>query len=369
MLLLQPDEALQSAIEEFEAQGVDLSNIIKTLAGGDLSTLAGAQAVTELNAQLDAGVIPGIAAALQHLQALTEDAAPGSSAELLAVLDKAGAVGAAVSALTSQQSSTEVVLPALRLLAMLLASRSHQAAFRQADGASVVACLLSRHAEGEGVVAAALAAAAAAATQSEDNKAAAMDCGLATGSLRALQQHEGSTDVVCAAAALLSAVTSADDETQPSSRAFANARALAKDGAATQLVHVLRQHEGQEAAATIAACGALRQVAANDDICQEVTAAGGAHLTLAILQARQADVPVACAATALLRQLASSDGSKALIVEAGGLEQIKGLLSVHASSSAVAEQVGSTGWDMQGCGAQCQPIRARGLQCVSPAED
>lgn len=37
---LQPEEAVASAVQEFEAQGVDLSNIIKTASGGDIGRCA-----------------------------------------------------------------------------------------------------------------------------------------------------------------------------------------------------------------------------------------------------------------------------------------------------------------------------------------
>jgi hypothetical protein len=37
---LQPEEAVQSAVEEFEMQEVDLSSIIQTAEGGDISMCA-----------------------------------------------------------------------------------------------------------------------------------------------------------------------------------------------------------------------------------------------------------------------------------------------------------------------------------------
>jgi len=37
---LQAEEAVESAVKEFEAQGVDLSGIIKTATGGDIARWA-----------------------------------------------------------------------------------------------------------------------------------------------------------------------------------------------------------------------------------------------------------------------------------------------------------------------------------------
>ena len=79
-------------------------------------------------------------------------------------------------------------------------------------------------------------------------------------------------------------------------------------------------------------------MAANDDICQEVAAAGGVGLALSILRAGLGDAALARPLCALLRQLVSSDSNKQLFVEGGGLELLAALLSSHGSSPAVLEQ-------------------------------
>eukprot|EP00887_Chlorella_sp_A99_P005892 scaffold1.g5892.t1 len=342
-------------MEEFEAQGADLGNIIKSLAGGDLTAQPGAAAVATLtNALAEGGDGTAVAAALAALQALLDDAAvaqPSSSAELLTVLHHAEAVEAVLRVLEQAGGDPEVATAALGVLAALLASRDHQAAFRDGGGAAALHGVLARHADNADVAAAALAAAAAAATKSEDNKNGLLDAGLAADALAALDAHAGACAAVRGACALLAALTTADDDTQPGSRAFANARGLAKDGAAAALVAALRRctegggggggsgEPAADGATTVAVCGALRQVAANDEICQEVASAGGVHLALGLLDGSGArDAGVARAAAGLLRQLASSDGNKAVIVEEGGLERIGGLLREHAASTAMAEQ-------------------------------
>jgi hypothetical protein len=67
-------------------------------------------------------------------------------------------------------------------------------------------------------------------------------------------------------------------------RAFPNARALAKEGAAKQLVDSLRGHAELPAEAVAALATALKQIAANEEICQEVAGAGGVQLALQILE-------------------------------------------------------------------------------------
>lgn len=162
-----------------------------------------------------------------------------------------------------------------------------------------------------------------------------------------------------------------------SCRAFPNARALAKDGAAKQLVETLRGYAAQLPEVTAAVASALKQVAANEEICQEVAAVGGMQLILQILRtgegdtcwqqqgasgaridgagpvplvwhwtrrddspvlAGMADVVLVRPLCALLRQLVNSDGNKTLLVESGGLELLAALLSAYSSNPGVLEQ-------------------------------
>lgn len=131
-------------------------------------------------------------------------------------------------------------------------------------------------------------------------------------------------------------------------RAFPNARLLAKEGSAEVLVSSLRSHTADTAWATtareavIALCNALRQAAANDDICQEAAGAGAVPLGLQVVdRALQTnDTLLARAAIGLLRQLASSDVVKAELYEAGGLDTIKSalVLATEGPFASIAEQ-------------------------------
>lgn len=71
-------------------------------------------------------------------------------------------------------------------------------------------------------------------------------------------------------------LVTADDDRPPSSAAFKNARLLAKEqGAALTLMAAIKTCQGQgRQAGACAALAALRQFAANDEICKEVRRAG-----------------------------------------------------------------------------------------------
>ncbi|KAL4433644.1 hypothetical protein ABPG75_000085 [Micractinium tetrahymenae] len=339
---MEPEEALKSAVEEFMAQGVNLSNIIQTASGGDISQHPAAKAVQELEDSLAAGDAAGMAAAAAAVAAAADGARVSSdkSTEVLAVLHRAGAAGALARAAAACSGEPSALAGVLRAAAGLLgsASRDLQAGFLQADGIEAVQAALGAAADNAALAAAALQVAAASATKNENGKAACMAAGLGGSCLEALRQHADQPEALEAACAVLCALTTADDDTLPASRAFPNARQLAKEGAALQLVAALRSHERLPQETTIALANALRQVAANDEICQEVAGAGGVQLALQVMEAGLADAVLARALCSLLRQLVSSDGNKALLVEAGGLELLARLLTAHGGSPAVLEQ-------------------------------
>jgi len=239
------------------------------------------------------------------------------------------------------------------------------------------------------LTAALLQAVAASTTRAENNKCAAMEAELGSLTLQILQQSSSRSSslsddtntnaVVLAVCAVLSSLTTADDESLPGSRAFPNARQLAKQGAAEALVTSLRIYATTTTSSNtgdsiknigitagnlsrtctdrdviIALCGTLRQVAANDDICQEAAGSGAVPLALQLADEGldTQDTGLLRAALNVLKQLASSDGIKAEIYEAGGLETLKNSLKVitgqiddtsgngniHISSVAVVEQ-------------------------------
>ena len=360
---LQTEEAVTSAVAEFQAQGVDLSNIITTASGGDLNEHPLAATMKELETALDAADAHEAQAPLQSLCSAIETSiasSPEDARQMGAVLLSLAAPQLTLRSLTiaaqpPRNLQTETTA-AKALKAMLSISADMRAAFRENDGAATLAASISSnddddddssyaHLDAE-VAAAVLYAAAVSGVKDEAGKGAAMEAELGNTALRLLRDApslRASRDVVLGACALLNSLTTADDESLPSSRAFANARQLAKEGAAAILVSTLQQYsDTRDVVYTL--CGALRQISANDEICQEAAAAGAVPLCLSLIDnaIAAADIPLCRAALNVLRQLASSDAVKSEIYEKNGLESIKNSLSLAAAtqqpSAAVAEQ-------------------------------
>jgi len=224
-------------------------------------------------------------------------------------------------------------------LQQFLTLPQHKSAFRQSGGHHVIARILSttqpnKNKSIRDIVASALKVIAVAATQSEADMGEAMSSSLGIFSLYALKQHTGDRDVTFACCAVLTALTSPDDESAQASSAFPNARALAREGAVPVLVDALRlaaSVETSEAVVVVVVCNALKLVAANDEICQEAAAEGAIDICLDIMRSYTVKEDrlkgSLRAALGLLRQLVSSDSNKKLFVENGGLKLISSIIS------------------------------------------
>jgi hypothetical protein len=216
-------------VEEFTAQGVDLSNIIKTLSGGDIGAHPAALAVTALSTAQQAGDADGMMAAAADIAAAVAVAsssaatAAADSEALAVVLHKAGAAQALARCLPACEAAPAApaaLAQVLRALAALLGcgSRELQADFLQGGGAAALQLVLESHAGDATLAAAALQAAAASAVRNEAGKAALMAAGVGISSLGVMQQHLDQPEALEAACAVLCALTNPDDDTLPSSR-------------------------------------------------------------------------------------------------------------------------------------------------------
>ncbi|GLC34380.1 hypothetical protein PLESTB_000734900 [Pleodorina starrii] len=345
------EEAIKSAIEEFNVQGYDLSGVVTNMAGNDLQSHPIALACQGLrDACGGQGSLPEALEALStSLQASTSESSGGGSGgvgggsmsqEASVIAHKGGAMQSLLEACRQLQSQTDQLLKALKLLQVLLGWLETRDAFASdATGVDLLHDLLRAEASTPEVRTAAAAVAEAAARQVEEAKCRLVDSGLVATLLEQLQAPEAPLEYVGAACGVVRSVTTADDERPPASKAFMHARVLAKSHAAIRvLLSVLRRVPAATEPAT--ACRVLatvRQVAANEEICREFTDDGGVMACLQVLKecAAQRDVCRACLGA--LRQLAHSDTVKRLLAEAGAVGEAVRCVELHAGSDDVAE--------------------------------
>ncbi|GLI67218.1 hypothetical protein VaNZ11_011142 [Volvox africanus] len=340
------EEAIKSAVEEFNMQDYDLSGVVINMAGNDLQSHPIAVACKGLrDACSGQGSLPeAIDALSSSLQASTSDsldAGASLSQEASVIAHKGGAMQALLEASKQSKSHTDQLLKVLKLLQVLLGWLETRDAFTDAQGVELLHDLLRDEDSSPEVKTAAATLAEAAARQVEEAKCRLVDSGTVATLLEQLQAPDAPLDFVGAACGVVRSVTTADDERPPASKAFMHARILAKSHAAIRvLLAVLRRvPAAQEPATACRVLGTVRQVAANEEICREFTDDGGVMACLQVLRecAAQRDVCRACLGA--LRQLAHSDTVKQLLAEAGAVDQAVRCVDLHPGSDEVAEVV------------------------------
>eukprot|EP00218_Dolichomastix_sp_CCMP3274_P004376 CAMPEP_0170161544 /NCGR_PEP_ID=MMETSP0033_2-20121228/76314_1 /TAXON_ID=195969 /ORGANISM="Dolichomastix tenuilepis, Strain CCMP3274" /LENGTH=322 /DNA_ID=CAMNT_0010399153 /DNA_START=1 /DNA_END=966 /DNA_ORIENTATION=+ len=322
---MAPEEALADAVEQFELQGVDLSNIRKTLPeeGGraELKIVGAVKA-------LEAAVAGGDGDVGACLEAVTEELV-GDAAEVGAGLaaGRNGGVEAVLSAVSS--AATEgTLLQALAALKAVLQEVECKDFFLARGGVKTLVEGVMEAERGASVAVAEASALAvcAAATKAEDNKLELMKAGVGPLLIKTLPV---ATKAACSA---LKALVSADDPRKPAPAAFAHARWLAKDGAPLGLLTALdTARDNGDGPLLALVCATLKCVAVNDEICKEVEEAGGLARVISAARAGVMHTGSGKHALALLRQLAGRDQNKSAILDAGGVDAALSLVQAHAA--------------------------------------
>ncbi|KAL6782178.1 hypothetical protein ACKKBF_B39355 [Auxenochlorella protothecoides x Auxenochlorella symbiontica] len=339
---MEAEEALKSAIAEFEDQNVDLSNIIKSVSGGNTSGHPAAECLATVKTASGAEFVQ----ACHHLVLLLED----PEGEASNILLQRGAVGALLSVLEAGggAADAEGASAGLRVLKALFGTRSHQTACLEATGPPILQAIVARPESTLGVKALGLEAATALARKHEAGKVALLVAGMASAALPVLESvgratGEDEEEGLAACCSLLSALTCADDDTLPSSSAFANARSLGK-GALPVLVRTLSLREGVPTSPStlVALCSAIKQLSANEELCG-VAAEHGAlgillrHFSAASKAGEESVMRAACAA---LRQLCSSDSCKAAFLDQDDvIPRLASALKRYNTRPLITEQV------------------------------
>ena len=292
---MQPEEAIESAIEEFKSQGVDLTGVYT---GVGLRSHAVYTLSSEVKAHIDSGDVRSLGRSLKLLRdEVDAEADDVSTAVLLAanVIELFEPGIKLLSSLSSSAASTTATSEAtleefLRAYAkFLLMSNALRESFLGVSGATNAKAIPLGH-DNVRVVCAALMVAGSLAVQHEAGKAIVMTMDPHDHIIRVLELTRGADEAefqcgVEAATALIVPLASADDTSQPSSSAFANARKLAQSGVSAALIESLRavwdgaKEEGagkdscsrqQVDAVTCQLCTGLKLLAANDEICKEM---------------------------------------------------------------------------------------------------
>eukprot|EP00892_Ulva_mutabilis_P010855 jgi/Ulvmu1/8141/UM040_0037.1 len=344
---LEEDEAIQSVVEEFQIQEVDMSDVVLLSDADKLTShptyavlqqfkVAAASTADEMDAHC-AKVTEWLSAKenQQRQQNLAVALQGGFLRDLLEIVAKDGLADSRLAAV-------------LRICTLMMQSESIRDSFPSqvqgvepaTTGPALIARLLSQQPlPSSDAIQAVGDLCTAAARAAEDTKSALMDSSYPDAALIVAGNDTTPLSAAVPLLTSLQAMITHDDDRPPASKAFMHARMLALDrGAVPVFLHVMRRAltSPPELQASIAA---LQALCANDDVCKQVCDARGVQTLVQAVDDHFGDESIVAAACGLLRHLAKSDTVKKLFVGIGGLQHATIVLEAHKQSPRVCTQV------------------------------
>ncbi|XP_007943567.1 armadillo repeat-containing protein 6 [Orycteropus afer afer] len=331
-----PDEAVREAMEQFESQGVDLSNIVKT------APRIFADGPQEPEHRI-----------LQALDALREALAHSQPQELSVPLAHfrdqcqqnrsccflAAQKGAYPVLLTAWQLATEGN-PALLLqvLDTLTALTDGQPDLLDAQGLQLLVATLAQGASAADLTCAALRLVRHACLKHEQNRQALVKAGVLPLLTGAISQHGSYADVVREACGALRVMTFDDDIRVPFGHAHTHARMIVQENQGLKVLVKAAQAFPDNPSVLGELCSTLSRLAVRNEFCQEIVDLGGLDVLVALLDDDTNHQDLVKQVLSALRAIAGNDDVKDAIVRAGGAESIVAAMTRHQASPQVCEQ-------------------------------
>lgn len=359
---MEPDEALKDAIEQFETQGVNLSNIVKRAPGAEPSDdPAAVVALRELKAALEVAAdgdgdeemleIPyggGImkmtfmkvdssgAVALAEQAAALRTACQKEKAQL-ALVTLNGAVDTLVSAALAVLSTATALPPILEALAVVL----HDPEGREQLGQRGIAALTSiirRHADDAGVVRSGMHACRASMLVHENHRQQFVTAAKLLKLIApALDTYKDDAPTFLATCGALRACTLSDDARSRTSKGLEHAKAAVELKLHAVLLNAARssviQKQGASALAELLAT--LSRLAVTDQICSALADLDALPTAITELANHMTDANVAKQACFFLASISGNDNCKGSIVEGNGHVAIIQAMLLHPNNASM----------------------------------
>ncbi|XP_064590621.1 armadillo repeat-containing protein 6 isoform X1 [Zonotrichia leucophrys gambelii] len=342
---MEPEEAVREAVLQFEAQGVDLSNIVKAVRppaseNGQrqkhqiLLTLEGlARAVAEQ----DVAQLP------QQLAALAAQCKEQLAFRCLA--GRNGAYAAVLSACQLAAGDRQLLLQALAALAALL---DGQPDLLDAAGRELLLQSLRERRGDTEVALAGIRCVRHACLKHEHNRQALVRAGvlpLLTGAITgALPRHGGAAELVRSAASALRVMTFDDDIRVPFGHAHDHAKMIVLENDGLRVLIEAAKAFRDNSAVLSELCATLSRLSVRNEFCQEIVDLGGLNVMVTLLADCMEHPDVVKQALSAIRAVAGNDDVKDAIVDAGATELIVLAISHHLGNPQICEQ---------GCAALC----------------
>ncbi|NXA55748.1 ARMC6 protein, partial [Nothocercus julius] len=338
---MDPEEAVREAVQQFEAQGVDLSNIVKAV-----------RQSTSENGQEQKHEILLILDALRRCVA---DSNLAEMAEQLGLFMQLCKEQLAFRYLAAQHGAYSVVLPAFQLASgdrnltlkvfyALSAVLDGQPDLLDSAGQDLLLQTLKEQAEDAEMVLAVMRCVRHACLKHEQNRQDLVKGGVLPLLTGAIVQHGASAEVVRVASSALRIMTFDDDIRVPFGHAHDHAKMIVLENNGLKVLIEAAKAFTDNSSVLSELCATLSRLSVRNEFCQEIVDLGGLNFMVSLLADCIDHPDVVKQVLSAIRAVAGNDDVKDAVVNAGGTDLIVLAISHHLANPQICEQ---------GCAALC----------------
>ncbi|KAM4709680.1 armadillo repeat-containing protein 6 [Discoglossus pictus] len=332
---MDAEEALNEAIQQFQSQGVDLTNIIKE--------------VRKPNRENETASNHEILQTLETLRKQVDSSSLSDISELLIKFGDQCKQGLAHRYLAGQKSAYPVVLEAWKLcegdreslLNALYAMSSltdGQPDLLDTTGQQMLIHTLQDHASDAEVILLAIRLTRHLCLKHEQNRQKLVKAGILTNLTSAITSHGTDPDVVREACSALRIMTFDDDIRVPFGQAHDHAKMIVMENGGLKLLIEAAKAFTDNPAVLSELCGTLSRLCVRNEFCQDVVDLGGLNFIVALLADCIDHQEVVKQVLSTLRAIAGNDDVKDAIVNCGGTDLIILAMSRHLANPQICDQ-------------------------------
>ncbi|NXS55752.1 ARMC6 protein, partial [Brachypteracias leptosomus] len=338
---MDPEEAVREAVQQFESQGVDLSNIVKAVR--QPASENGQKQKHKILLTLDslgrAVADSDLAGMAEQLVAFTEQCKEQLAFRCLAAQN--GAYPVVFSACQLASGDRNLLLTAFSTLAALL---DGQPDLLDPAGQDLLLQTLRGRREDAEVTLAGLRCLRHACLKHEQNRQDFVKGGVLPLLTGAIVQHGDSAEVVRAASTALRVMTFDDDIRVPFGHAHDHAKMIVLENDGLRVLIEAAKAFTDNSSVLSELCATLSRLSVRNEFCQEIVDLGGLNFMVSLLADCIDHPDVVKQVLSAIRAVAGNDDVKDAIVSAGGTDLIVLAMSHHLGNPQICEQ---------GCAALC----------------
>ncbi|NXN09167.1 ARMC6 protein, partial [Indicator maculatus] len=338
---MDPEEAVREAVQQFESQGVDLSNIVKAVRqpASENGQRQKHQILLTLDSLGRAVADSDLAAVAEQLEVFGEQCREQLAFRYLA--GQNGAYSVVFSACQLASGDRDTTLRAFSTLSALL---DGQPDLLDEAGQDLVLQSLRQGREDAELMLAGLRCLRQACLKHEQNRQDFVKGGVLPLLTGAILQHGHHAEVVRAASAALRVLTFDDDIRVPFGHAHDHAKMIVLENDGLRVLIEAAKAFTDSPGVLSELCATLSRLSVRNEFCQEIVDLGGLNLMVSLLADCIDHPDVVRQVLSAIRAVAGNDDVKDAIVSAGATDLIVLAISHHLGNPQICEQ---------GCAALC----------------